>query len=599
MRGKTVLILLAVALLLAAYIGFYERKTLSSREKLERAGKAFLIDPERVSRLVISNEYVDVECVKEDERWRLVRPVKARADQAEIQRILYDLEAVEYTARIGMHELEQEGLTLADYGLDKPRALITYKEDDRSVTICIGKDAVLGDSVYAMVKGSETVLSVGSAVFTGLPKDVQQLRDHDIFFFKRHEICELGLRRPAGYVRLTSIGADHWRLSQPVKARANRVRVGKLLDQLYATRIAKFVADAVQDATLYGLEEGSYGVEVYLSGKPEPEVLLLGKVADKDSARMYAMWKSERSVYLVPTGIVAEIAVPLKELRDWRLVPIKDFEIAEVRLESSEKTVVLQKENYRWKVREPVNVDADEEAVRSLLRQWTAAEIEEFISSPDTNMAVYGLDEPVADIVFKPAPDAFSWTNEVALSFGRKVPGKKDQRYVACRGENEIWIVDAGILDKTTFDFLHYRSRQVMDVPSFTVRKMVLVREGETQAVDRADSSAPFRAETEGREARSDDDLKHLLDQVAQLQAEELVEASPDNLARYGLDDPRIKLTLEVTPDSGVGKTLLLGDATPEGGAFAMVAGSDLVFRIGADLAAELSRGLLKPAQSE
>lgn len=599
MRGKTVLILLAVALLLAAYIGFYERKTLSSRQRRERAGRAFLIDPERVSRLVISNDHLQVECVKEDGRWHLVRPMEARADQSEIQRVLYDLEAVEYAARIRVRELEQSGLTLADYGLEKPRALISYREGDRTVTICVGKDAMLGDSVYAMVKGSDAVLSVGSSFFAGLPKQVQQLRDPDLFFFKRHEVSELGLRRPAGYIRLRNIGTDHWRLSQPVDARADRVRVGKLLDQLYSTRIAEFVADGVEDATLYGLEEGHYGIEVYLSDNPEPEVLLLGKVADKEPARLYAMWKSERSVYLIPTGIVSVIAVPLKELRDWRLVPIKDFEIAEVRLESRGKRVVLEKKDYRWKVREPVSADADEEAVRSLLAHWTGAGIDEFITSRDADEAVYGLDEPVAEIVFKPAPDAFSGTNEVELSFGRKVPGKKDRRYAACRGENEIWIVETGILDKTPFDFLHYRSRKVVDVPSFTVRKMVLVREGETQSVARADSSAPFRAESEGREARSDDDLKDLLDQVSQLEAEELVEASPDNLARYGLDVPRIKLTLEVTADSGVGKTLLVGDATPEGGAFAMVAGSDLVFRIGADLTAELSRGLLKPVQPE
>jgi len=388
-------------------------------------------------------------------------------------------------------------------------------------------------------------------------------------------------------------------LTQPVEARADRLRVGRILDDLYAVRINDFVADDVQDATLYGLQGSGYRLEVFLSGRPEPETLLLGKAVDKDPSRLYVMWESERSVYTVSTTIVATLSTPLDELRDWRLVPIRDYEVGEVSLESGGSNIVLRKEETEWRLAEPVSVDADTGAVAQLLSVWTTARVSAFVSSASTNPAQYGLDRPVARVSFRPTASAFSWTSEVALAWGGPVPGRKGLRYVSCRGEKELWLVSDELLRCTSFDWLHYRTRQMLDLPAFTVRRLILQMGGETQVVARSDSSAPFRSETEGREALPESELQDLVECVGQLRAEELVASSPREPGRYGLDRPRIKLTVEVTPESGVGKTLLVGDPTPDGGAYAMVAGNDIVFKLSRELCEKLSHGLTRPTRTE
>jgi hypothetical protein len=54
------------------------------------------------------------------------------------------------------------------------------------------------------------------------------------------------------------------------------------------------------------------------------------------------------------------------------------------------------------------------------------------------------------------------------------------------------------------------------------------------------------------------------------------VEADPADLSPYGLDEPTAALTIDLDPDFGVSKTLLLGEAT-DGGVYAMIRGQDLV----------------------
>src|SRR6476661_3770117 len=112
MRPRTLLILLAIVLVLGAFIWFYERKLPSSEERAELGKRVFSLEKDDVTAVTIEAEKgaVRLERVagakKEKPRfdkgapppvsgeWRMVRPLAVRADAFAIDRLLGSLTAL-------------------------------------------------------------------------------------------------------------------------------------------------------------------------------------------------------------------------------------------------------------------------------------------------------------------------------------------------------------------------------------------------------------------------------------------------------------------------------------------------------------------------
>jgi hypothetical protein len=57
-----------------------------------------------------------------------------------------------------------DAVDVTQYGLDQPHTILSlfFKEDNTPVTLLLGKDSPAGLSMYAMIRGSNEVIQIGT-----------------------------------------------------------------------------------------------------------------------------------------------------------------------------------------------------------------------------------------------------------------------------------------------------------------------------------------------------------------------------------------------------------------------------------------------------
>jgi hypothetical protein len=166
---------------------------------------------------------------------------------------------------------------------------------------------------------------------------------------------------------------------------------------------------------------------------------------------------------------------------------------------------------------------------------------------------------------------------------------------VQVEGETSLYEVDAGLMEDVSLDYLFYRDREVLDLADGDVRMLKVMRDGVAQSVEKNDEGA-FVTPDDGAGEVDQDAVLDILGVVRTLRALRYVAEDPEDLAAFGLAEPVCLVTLGLTGESGIEKTLLLGSAAKGGGRYAMIRGEDVVFITEEVLLDLLRRELYAPA---
>jgi hypothetical protein len=605
--GSTILLLLAV-LGLGAYIWFVERKGETTERREEQARYALKVDASAVTRFSVATDTMQITCEKEGRQWVLAGPPRTRADGGTVERLLEELERLPKGEVISADEQSRAGLGMADYGFDRPRVRITLGGDSFQTIILVGADAKLGDALYVKEEGRPDIVSTTTNILNAVPRSVTEIRDRRLFEGFPSDATRITIRRSDGFMELAKSPEDaSWGVQKPVRARAAAASVQALLDALYEVRVSEFIADSVAAASLYGLDEPA--VEVAVLSRGGEQTLLLGRNAGRSADQVYATLQGADEVFSVPTNILGVLQVKLDALRDRRVVTLPAYDIGYIEMQEGERTLKLAMTGGTWRAIEPKQFVADEERVQVVLSEWTGAKIAAFNDEPVTNMAEVGLAPPARRLVLArgiPAPlstnAAPGAPGEVTSRAGvsilvSAVSAGHDRFMVYVEGEPSLYLVDAAPVHAISVDPVVFRDRHVLSIEPADVLSISVQTSGVEQVVER-DSTNSFRA---AGGAVKDVDLRGvdaLLRAVKSLRAVDLiVEDSPD-LGPFGLAEPRATITLGLSADAGLGKSLLLGGEAGEGYVYAMIKGQDVVFTLEKALAETFTTALYKDASS-
>lgn len=602
-RTNQVLALLVVAL--AAFVLLVERRTDSTLRRAERARRAFVFAPDRVRRLAIECDGLRTECVRDDERWTIARPTKAPADAAAVQRILFGLEQMPRGEVITSADRRAHGTTLADFGLDRPRARVALAGEGVALSFDIGQAGPLG-TLYLREEDHESIVATTTNLLALLPSSPAALRDHTLLAGEVADVRRIRVRRPDGFLEAVRLDDGDWRLQQPMAARADREAVTALIGDLLAFRIAEFVQDGVTDPSPWGFDETAVEVTLDFAREDLPsETMLLGRPHERQPDRVYARIKNADSILAVPVALRARLLTPVSRLRDRRLVPFGADEIEAFSVRSGERELSVARMDGRWQILRPVAAPADAAQVEEFLREWAATRIEQFPESMATSNAVPpGFDPPSCRIALLRAAAQAAPTNApaadtpgpaeghgpVILWIGAMPEALPAVRVAAADGESFVRIA-AKPPRYTAADPLLYRDREVLRIRPTDVQSLELVRGGATQTVERA-ANGVFAAAA-GGVAVDPAAVERRLAAFADLQAQAFVAQNTTNLAEYGLQSPEASITLGLRGEAGLAKTLLLGRTVPAG-VHALVRGQDLVFLLDPRLADSLRADLWK-----
>jgi hypothetical protein len=125
--------------------------------------------------------------------------------------------------------------------------------------------------------------------------------------------------------------------------------------------------------------------------------------------------------------------------------------------------------------------------------------------------------------------------------------------------------------------------------------KRITVRNRDREETVERDPEHQWVAGSSTTNAPDPQAVEEVLFALSHLRALRIEEDGTRDLAVFGLDRPDMTLTVGLTGESGIQKTLLLGFRSRMDGVFAMVRGEDLVFVLDRRTADRLMRGLTRP----
>lgn len=578
MRSATTLTLLVAVLALGSYVWFVERKADSTDRRREMARRALRFDPDKVKSVRIVTDRLQAVVEKQGDQWRLTSPMPARADAGEVSRILDNLELLDRGEVITSRQQRKRQLALADFGLDQPRARIVLDEGDRELTLLIGRDTPLGGNLFIKEASDSSVLTASTNLLADLPASVAALRDRRLFLGFPGESTRLDLKRRDGLLQLARDPSATWRVQKPFVGRAAYDAVQDLLDALYAARAADFVADTFAAASLYGLDEPAAQITIVGDPKYGEQVLLLGKPVEGRPDQVYATVQGTEAVIAVDQKLLAAVAVKAEELRDQRLFTLPAYDIGYIEVREGERSLKLaRQEDGVWSLTEPRQFQAHDERVQAILSEWTGLRVETFIDQPGTNLAALGFAPPARRITFaRRAPSAGDETATLLVSSQAADAGLIT---VQLLGEETLYRVRDDGLRALPMDPLYYRDLAVLQLDPASVRSVTVQAEGREQGAMRDAPTNGFRAAAAGTELATPA-VDALIAAASRLQAVAYVEENPVDLAAYGLDAPEAVVTLGLTGEGAISKSILLGAEASPGTVYALVRGLDVVFTL-------------------
>lgn len=595
MRSRSPRILFLLTAGLALFILLVERRLESPAERAARTGRAFRIPMAQVRAVEIERAGVLIECERtDDEGWVLIRPLRARADDAAVQRLLHGLEQLSRKARVTEREMAASGATWADYGLDRPAARIRLRANGEIWSLDVGSLTATADGVYVRPGGQATALRTETNLLAWIPSEPADWRDRRVFRASPADIERMELIRPDGFVRLGRSDPPGWAMLQPTPSRADAKEVESLLERFLGLRIEAFAPDAGEEAPGYGFEES--GAELVLEGRRLRDAvkrLRLGRPDPDRPDRIFAGFRHDPAVFLIPAEAMGWIQTPSADLRSRRLTPLRPGDIEHFRIRWGDRVIEFRKEAGAWSLTAPIRALAEADRVGMIIEAWADARIEAFLDPPVPEEWEGDWDEPLGSLVFGRTPDG---TDGLRLAVHRR-PMPDGRLVVRAEGEPSLLAIHPDLAATLSLDPILFRDLTVLKLEPGTIQSLVLNRAGGEWRAARGEGDA-WQA-PDGRLDRAI--LGRLLAELSNLRAVSWVRHAPSDPSAFGLDEPFAELTLRHTGEEGYAHTLLLGrDAGL--GRYAVIRGRETVFLLGADAVEALTTPFVErqdPAREE
>jgi hypothetical protein len=259
---------------------------------------------------------------------------------------------------------------------------------------------------------------------------------------------------------IEGVGERQWQMHKPVEMGAEDDRVRRLFGRVSALKADSFIqleAGAPADKLAeYGLAEPRADITVTFASR-EPLRLLVGKDAPAESRfeeLAYMMLSGDDTVYVARRGLLEEFSEDPTELRNRKIVSMKAADVtgvdATLRAEPPDEDLAGQQgvryaaEQWVWRDGVPVPGSTPERVAETL----ADLQVESFVTDAATNLATYGLDNPVAVVTLTDAAG-----NTRVVRVGSAGPAEADpeghpreRRYVSVGDDRSVYLVDLRVL---------------------------------------------------------------------------------------------------------------------------------------------------------
>ncbi|HUJ42240.1 MAG TPA: DUF4340 domain-containing protein [Opitutaceae bacterium] len=524
MRTKVTLVLLFLNVVLFFFLFTFVRKWQTDRIWEESRKRVLGPEVAAIQSLEISGgrlaEAVRIE--KRADGWMLTKPIEWPANPHAITRMLNELMFLEHETSFLVKDLPKSGLSLSDYGLDKPKLTLTFTAGMsgagaaaplKTVVLRVGDTTKVGNRLYVLSPDGERIHVVGRSLADSLALTLEQLRADTIFNIPLFEVRSFNLQTaaPANLrIRLRREG-PLWSFEAPILTRANRTEVELAINGLNALRTRSFIDPAAVPSDQTGLANPA--LRLTLEGNGRRETLLLGNAvaaagadtkppADGSAAaeappepatELYAKMEDRAPVFTVafPDRLFDDLRNAQEKLRDKHLLSFDPRALTSITLVApSRPELTLQRletgrqplDTDPWQIvtraanQAPQTLPADLPRVQRVIQQLYLLQAQKFLR--DAPQAVelenWGFNRPEREITLNfaikgglPPGGLPSSTAPTSVTLLLGIASERENRaYAKLANEPFVYLVDPEILRETPVTVNYYRDRLLRELPA-------------------------------------------------------------------------------------------------------------------------------------
>jgi hypothetical protein len=333
-----------------------------------------------------------------DHTWRIVKPIKADADQTAIDGLTEAIAQAQISKTI-----EEKPESLEPFGLDKPSVVVTVTSDKGGAlpVLDVGKTSPVGGGAYVKLANSPAVLMTPSDFPGQVTKQVNDLRSHELMTFNMDDANKVMLESSAGGRIEVDKQGGKWRIVAPAQYPADADAVAALLTALANAHIEDFVTDTPEDLSRYGLAKPQLEVSVFTGKDDARHSLLFGlKEADAYKHAIYVKRGSDPYVFSVEDTLIGKVNLSVLDLRDKTVMAFDPAKVGRLEIDNRGKQYALELgKDGKWQVTAGGrSLAANGAAIQTFLDELANLKGDKIVADPMTDAKNYGLDKPTEKI---------------------------------------------------------------------------------------------------------------------------------------------------------------------------------------------------------
>lgn len=352
--------------------------------------------------------------------------------------------------------------------------------------------------------------------------------------FEDRDVTTVTVRTGAGEVALTRGEKQAWNIAAPIRTEADSREVDGMLRALTLGRVSRVVEDKAAALAPFGLEKPS--VVLTLTAGSRRETLSLGD-SGPISSTLYAMRDSDRQVLLTDLTPKDFLNKTVHTFRKKEVLHVEEGAVERVRLTYPSTEIVLYRTDHRkkWKVRFPIEAEADQIEVRGLLLKLHELKALGFVDpGPDRDALATRLRKPDVKITLHTA----GADQTVKLFTPAPASG---EAYAVTVPDAPIYRISPATIKDLTKDLFTLQDKRLLGLDRDEVAKLAVKTREEEYVL--ANRNGTWVLEDQPQATLNQELADLLVSRAVNLPAELRVVKQTGPLAPYGLVSPTAEFT--------------------------------------------------------
>jgi hypothetical protein len=394
--GRSLLVLLVIALGLGAYIYFVERERDPAADTAKE--NAFTgVTPSDITELTIRSASGETTTLRRSgDNWTVASPVEAPADSATVESILSSLSTLTIDRVV-----DDAPAALDQYGLDTPRVDVSFATADGTHRLLLGNTTPTSSGVYARIDDNPRLVLIASYLESTFDRTTFDLRDRRVLDVARDTVERISIAPRSGpAIELRRDGVN-WRLSAPIEARADFSPADGLLSRLTTAQMRSIVkeGDVPTPAELrsWGLDTPQLTATVTTGSSTA--TIALGR--EHDAMSVYARDLARPMIFTVDSSLLTDLRKDPGDLRVRDVFEFNAFSASSLELTRNGTTHAWTKSTPdsgadasdppTWRRTQPDAGDVNQTTMTDLLNALSALRAERFVAQVPTGGDTLGV----------------------------------------------------------------------------------------------------------------------------------------------------------------------------------------------------------------